>query len=291
MEDIREQSPHPCVSDSESGVSGGRSDSHFPPELFVSGRESILIRLGEEERAYRGIKQRLVSSLGLQPPADVVAVYRRNLSVSSAQANSLAFQVYLRALSTKNSGDVNVKYAWYGASKDGIGKIISHGFGHEQINRTSDALYGRGVYLSPDNSPLARVLLGKVEAIQPGSDQTHPSSDEFDSGVDSVVSPKSYIVWSTNMNTHILPEFIVSFRAAIDSTATPPIPRSPWMSFPALLTALSGLLNPHVMSSVKQHYTDFAEKRISRDELVRSIRRVAGDELLASVIKSCSAKA
>lgn len=46
-----------------------------------------------------------------------------------------------------------------------------------------------------------------------GSEQCHPSSEEFDSGVDNLSAPRKYIVWSTHMNTHILPEFVVSFRA------------------------------------------------------------------------------
>lgn len=59
---------------------------------------------------------------------------------------------------------------------------------------------------------LCRIILGKAELVQPGSKQCHPSSDEFDSGVDDLSSPKKYVVWSTHLNTHILPEFIVSFR-------------------------------------------------------------------------------
>lgn len=59
---------------------------------------------------------------------------------------------------------------------------------------------------------LCRVILGKAEAVPPGSKQCHPSSDEFDSGVDDLTSPKKYILWSTHVNTHILPEFILNFR-------------------------------------------------------------------------------
>lgn len=60
---------------------------------------------------------------------------------------------------------------------------------------------------------LCRVMLGKVEAVHPGSDQSHPSSTEFDSGVDNLKVPKRYIVWTSNMNTHILPEYIISLKA------------------------------------------------------------------------------
>lgn len=61
---------------------------------------------------------------------------------------------------------------------------------------------------------LCRVILGKMENICPGSEQYNPSSEEFDSGVDNLASPQKYIIWSSRMNTHVLPEFVVSFRAS-----------------------------------------------------------------------------
>lgn len=60
---------------------------------------------------------------------------------------------------------------------------------------------------------LCRVILGKMELVHPDTEQSHPSSEEFDSGVDNLLSPKRYIIWSTHMNTHILPEYVISFRA------------------------------------------------------------------------------
>lgn len=59
---------------------------------------------------------------------------------------------------------------------------------------------------------LCRVILGNQEEVLPGSKQLLPSSEEFDSGVDNCLAPKKYIIWSTHMNTHVLPEFIISFR-------------------------------------------------------------------------------
>lgn len=59
---------------------------------------------------------------------------------------------------------------------------------------------------------LCRVILGASELVAYGSDQFHPSSEEFDTGVDDLVSPRRLIVWSTHMNTHILPLYVVSFR-------------------------------------------------------------------------------
>lgn len=60
---------------------------------------------------------------------------------------------------------------------------------------------------------LCRVILGKPELVSFGSEQSHPSSEQYDSGIDDLSSPTRYIVWSTLMNTHVLPEYVISFRA------------------------------------------------------------------------------
>ena len=57
-----------------------------------------------------------------------------------------------------------------------------------------------------------RVILGNMELVNPGSKQFHPSGENFDSGVDDLQSPAQYIVWNMNMNTHIYPEYVVSFK-------------------------------------------------------------------------------
>lgn len=62
---------------------------------------------------------------------------------------------------------------------------------------------------------LCRVIMGKMETVLPNSEQYNPSCEEFDSGVDDLASPRKYIVWSSRMNTHILPEYVVSFKASV----------------------------------------------------------------------------
>lgn len=59
-----------------------------------------------------------------------------------------------------------------------------------------------------------RVIMGNMEVIPPGSKQRYPSSNDFDSGVDDLQQPRHYIIWNMNMNTHIYPEFVVSFKVS-----------------------------------------------------------------------------
>lgn len=61
---------------------------------------------------------------------------------------------------------------------------------------------------------LCRVILGNMEPLHPESQQWHPSDEIYDNGVDDLKNPSHYIVWNMNLNTHIYPEYVVSFRVS-----------------------------------------------------------------------------
>ncbi|XP_004298944.1 PREDICTED: probable inactive poly [ADP-ribose] polymerase SRO5 [Fragaria vesca subsp. vesca] len=298
------------VSDCESSVTSGRGGGDVSPAL-----EAGLVKLGEGDRFYDLIKKRFLASLGglLGPQVTVSAINRNSHSGFTGQARLNAFRVYLKAVEDKCGGDANVKYGWYASSsKEEISKIVSHGFGQcEKIN----GVYGRGVYLAPDDSPLecleslsadedgmrhlllCRVILGKPEVVLPGNaEQYHPSSSEFDSGVDRLSAPKKYIVWSTHMNTHILPEYVISFRAPTCLKeflkTQEPIrkPTSPWMPIPTLIGVLSKVLPQPSIALIIKYHKAHRENKISRSELIQRIRQIAGDKLLATIIKSFRTK-
>ncbi|KAL8154221.1 hypothetical protein V2J09_011981 [Rumex salicifolius] len=297
------------ASDSESCVSGSPSVSCSRPDLFNGG----LAVLDEvEDRFYGVIKERFLSGLGEKLAPTVVAIYKKNWSGNvTAQAKVQSFQIHRRFMVRQAHGDVNLKFAWFGTSRAGVERIMSHGFGLCEVNQ-NNGLYGRGVYLSPDDSTLesvqsaevdddglrhvvlCRVLLGRMEVVHPCSDQTHPSSDEFHSGVDSLESPKKYIVWSTNMNTHILPEYVVSFKVPLPlsnvNKEQVKKPTSPWMPFPALIQELSKLLPSRAVRIISKLHKDYKERKISRSQLIKHARQLAGDKLLMVVIKSWRAK-
>lgn len=59
-----------------------------------------------------------------------------------------------------------------------------------------------------------RVVMGNMELVC--SSQFHPSSEEFDSGVDKLPNPNRYVVWDMNMTSHIFPECAISFKMTSD---------------------------------------------------------------------------
>lgn len=59
---------------------------------------------------------------------------------------------------------------------------------------------------------LCKVILGRVENVPVDSKQSQPSCRQYDTGVDDISSPRKHIIWTAFMNSHIHPEYIVSFN-------------------------------------------------------------------------------
>lgn len=78
------------------------------------------------------------------------------------------------------------------------------------------------------------VILGNVEVVSPGSVQCHPSTKDFDGGVDDLQSPHHYIVWNMNVNTHIFPEYVVCFKMSLGADGGMFL----LFSFPSMFNAL-----------------------------------------------------
>ncbi|XP_030458044.1 probable inactive poly [ADP-ribose] polymerase SRO5 [Syzygium oleosum] len=301
-----DQDQDSSVSDSESIVSDDHSGNALLPFIGAG-----LMELGEGDKVHRSIKERFVSRLGaLGAQVTVVAIHRNCSSSVSARARAQAFQVYSQAVQKKGGGDTaNVRYAWYAISREEVSKIFSYGFSYSGKPRNS-GLYGCGVYFAPDNHPLecvksapadedglrhlllCQVILGKQELISFGSEQSHPSSEQYDSGVDNLSSPRRYIVWSTQVNTHVLPEYVVSFRAPhrsrglLRTLEKSRRPTSPWMPFRILILELSKILRPSDVNLISKYYRDHKAGRVSRHLLVQRVRHIAGDGLLTRIIKS-----
>jgi hypothetical protein len=183
----------------------------------------------ENEEEFAEVKAKLMKGLGLfGSGALITGIYRDSSPRGRARLQAFERQ---EQLTREARGHANVQYAWHGTSKTGVSGIILHGFGQPRTP-TNGSAYGVGVYLAPENHAdvsavyadddkngeqhilLCRVILGAAELVVQGSDQFHPSSEHFDTGADDLFAPKRLIVWSTHMNTHILPLYVVSFKLA-----------------------------------------------------------------------------
>ncbi|XP_074590840.1 putative inactive poly [ADP-ribose] polymerase SRO1 isoform X2 [Curcuma longa] len=198
------------------------------------------------------------------PTVVITAIHRCTISASRSKAFQLQEQMTKAA-----RGDANIKASWYGASAEEVAAVVSHGFGKPANARPGSPVGGFGLHLSAlpfshssaveANSGdgerhmlLCRVILGRPEKVETASEQHHPSSDEFDSGVDDTANPKHYVVWSTHMNTHIIPDFIVSYK--IPHRPRPAANSAPRLMFPHLLAEMRRILPSWMMRIAEDFY-------------------------------------
>lgn len=151
---------------------------------------------------------------------------------------------------------------------------------------------------------LCRIIVGRPEKVEAGSEQCHGSSDEFDIGVNNVVNPRQYVVWSTLMNTHVLPDAIVSYKIPkqrlqfAPRSATPPRE----LLLARLLVEFSRSLPSSTMRTLQNAYKQYQvnqekersnhglklmilfglpqERRMSKVAFIRSIRSMVDDKVL-----------
>nr|GMD98338.1 inactive poly [ADP-ribose] polymerase RCD1-like isoform X1 [Ipomoea batatas]GME00060.1 inactive poly [ADP-ribose] polymerase RCD1-like isoform X1 [Ipomoea batatas] len=272
---------------------------------------------------------------GVKPSAHayIIDVYRDTSILMKAKSELFLKQA---EIVKKLHGDANIRFAWLPSSKSVLSRIMKYGLvSCDTIQMKSPYCYGVHLvaidhteisanYCDVDENGvrhmiLCRVIMGNMEPVHLGSKQFHPSNEAFDSGVDDCQNPKHYIVWSMNMNTHIYPEYVVSFKSSSEAEGAlvesenltdisgvnnnrqillqnpqgrvlPRIPRSPWMPFPMLFDAISQEVDPERMRRINISYELFKSKKISRDDLVRKLRLTVGDTLLKNTIISLQAK-
>uniref|UniRef100_A0A7I4D572 Poly [ADP-ribose] polymerase n=1 Tax=Physcomitrium patens TaxID=3218 RepID=A0A7I4D572_PHYPA len=264
-------------SEAESGLSGQVDGPRMQSNNEVDGNrcppsypliEKLVSPVPEGTEEYENITSMFLKGLGKFGSETIVTNIYRDTS-SRGQARQQAFQKLVES-TEKTRGDANVRFAWHGTSKAGVSGIFLHGFGQPRTPKNGSA-YGVGVYLAPeershvsavyaDNDDsgeqhvvLVRVVLGTSELVKQGSDQFHPSSEKYDTGVDDLVSPKRLIVWSTHMNTHILPLYVVSFKL-------PPL----WHK---MMSAFHGKKASTIcrLASIKRHLTARKEFQVSEN--------------------------
>ncbi|XP_031501942.1 inactive poly [ADP-ribose] polymerase RCD1-like isoform X2 [Nymphaea colorata] len=323
------------------------------PDLKLMNEKLVL---PVNDAKFNEIKSTFLAGFGALISAScIIGIYCNPFTNNFANAKLQSFQNQIE-ITRRKHGIANVRRAWFPVAKGAL-EIMLHGFGHIELPSCRMA-HGIGVHLLPANcSPisanfvdgdenhvqhmvLCRVIMGNMEQVPQGSKQFQPSNEEFDSGVDDIEKPNYYIVWNCHMNTHIYPEYLVSFVVPPDSkgrfagvcqnhckhelsqatnlthhrdqSASPQqlsstiesgerttsghslrpskAPTSAWMSFPMLLDAISTKISSSNKNLVDTYYHKFKCKNIARDDFIKKLRSIVGDEVLISTLKSFKCK-
>ncbi|KAG9154008.1 hypothetical protein Leryth_000513 [Lithospermum erythrorhizon] len=220
--------------DAEDVISSVRENEHFVEDCEESKRmvdvpKKIVPKV--EHLDADAVKKMFSRGIGSFVGGEIVALHCGSSAVAEGRRELFQKQV---DIVKRLRGDANVHYAWLPFPKGAVDSAMNYGLGCHMTSNIMSS-YGIGVHLIPvsctnisetlfdvdengmGNVLLCRVIMGTMEHVHPASKQFHPSSDDYDSGVDDRQNPKQYIVWSMNMNTHIYPEYAVSFKIPSDS--------------------------------------------------------------------------
>ncbi|KAL6979910.1 hypothetical protein U1Q18_021566 [Sarracenia purpurea var. burkii] len=321
-----------CVRGFDTKVDESVWGNQHKEKNLVAGSDAIH---GEMDSAT--VRKMFFMGMGSFTGVDIVDAYRGSSAWMQARLELFQKQV---EITKKYRGDANVRHAWLPSTKGALCSIMMYGLGHCGTSETKSK-YGIGVHLLPTNCTITRasccdvdengvrymvfcrVIMGNMELLQAGSEQFHPSSEDFDSGIDDLQNPMNYIVWNVNKSTHIYPEYAVSFKLSSDikgflvqsqrkldsssarllldsspaqlgcpqvaaatlGSSTTRTPKTPWMHFRSLFAAFSNKIPPKDMEAVETNYNLFLRKKTSRVDFIEKLRSIVGDSLLKSTVK------
>ncbi|KAK1366969.1 Poly [ADP-ribose] polymerase [Heracleum sosnowskyi] len=271
--------------------------------------------MGEGGKAGSMVKNLFLNWPGIRGiGAEITGIHQltRTAEVDKARYEGFLKQVEITKAAR---GEANVTFAWVKCSSEGVERILNHGFSGPAKGSLGEA-YGVGIYLSPFRSTrisvmpqdagenhviMCRVILGKCEKIQAGSQQLYPSSVEYDTGVDDVSNPKWYIVWGANMNTHILPECVVSYKHTRNisgqlsgtqwfgqASARPSLTWMPKVADAMTAKFFAKLLHSLPSSKIPELQTlcnTYKAGKVPKGIFMKKLRSVVGDQMLRTAIQ------
>ncbi|KAK1288490.1 Inactive poly [ADP-ribose] polymerase RCD1 [Acorus calamus] len=262
-----------------------------PPPLDEAVAERVLVGVPlmkvERGRAdFEAVKELFLEGLGtFMMFGTVFGIFQHVPARESGWAWWQAFEESVES-TRRQRGAANVRRGWIGCSRERVGEILVNGFGRGggSSNRagviclsSEDHSYMSLKSCDVDDDDLhyimlCRIIMGNMEEMQPGN-QFRPHQENFDSAVDNLEKPKCYMIWSSQ--TKVIPN-----RALRTGNR----PRSPWMSIPALLSAIANQITPATRAALDLHHDAFRRGEISRHEFIRRMRNLTGDRLLSTTI-------
>ncbi|KAJ8762460.1 hypothetical protein K2173_007899 [Erythroxylum novogranatense] len=279
-----------------------RQDFVNLPEVETSRWPSTRL-LPEGEIVFSMYKDFFLSGMrGVDPGVTITAIYQCTRVGPLEKARYEVFEKQTE-LTRALRGSCNTVYAWHGASAKVVDNILAYGFGVQGKNSAGVEPYRSGILLSPLALPfesaklaeadskgekhvmLCKVILGNVEKVELRSKQFYPSSVHYDNGADDPRNPKWYTVWSSNMNSHIIPECVLSFKLSNSVQGHVRSLTSLRYSLQELCKKIRNLLPPSKCQEVETLYNASKDGKLAKNILIRRLRQVAGDEVLKTAIQ------
>ncbi|KAI3779377.1 hypothetical protein L2E82_09093 [Cichorium intybus] len=112
-------------SDSESNNEAA-VPSYWQSAIFRKKNQLMVQRVKKRSSDYVNLRRGFVNGTrNFEKHIDVVGIYKKNYEWSVMDdAREEAFRVFTAAVARRNGGDLNIKYGWYGGSREQIREIL-----------------------------------------------------------------------------------------------------------------------------------------------------------------------
>uniref|UniRef100_A0A6L2JZX1 Probable inactive poly [ADP-ribose] polymerase SRO2 n=1 Tax=Tanacetum cinerariifolium TaxID=118510 RepID=A0A6L2JZX1_TANCI len=250
---------------------------------YLQNDELMVDRLEEGNHDYDILKRSFIGGTKKSGKnINVVGIYKKNYDKSVMDvARFDTFKVYASAVASKNSGEVNIRYGWYGGSRDEICEVLKHGFRRFMNKKMS---YGRGVCISLANSPIKStqllidfVLHSRIGVSDIGYGTNNmleqwketKQDDEYDTYDDDMYEKNNMIHHlqaicdDLDIMLRVSKDPIEGEQVNIQVSQTARIPTSLYMSFNGFIRQLTNYLSSLKMVSIKKLHQAYSMIRIS----------------------------
>ncbi|KAK1555337.1 hypothetical protein Q3G72_025040 [Acer saccharum] len=230
--------------------------------------------LREAERVYSLIRNYFLDGIKtIDAGATITAIHQ---CTRAGHLERARFEVFKKQIEITKAarGASNTVYVWYGTSTGGVESILAYCFGMPSKIST----YGVGIYLSPIGLPSLSAKLAEAD------------QNDFDSGSDDPKSLNWYIVWSSNMNRHIIPECVVSYKPSgyLQGQSRGAHTFTKY-SLEKLFSKMKSSLSPSKLQEVINLYHNYKDGKIAKYNFFKQLRLVAGYETLLSTTQQICA--
>ncbi|KAK1629955.1 hypothetical protein QYE76_004270 [Lolium multiflorum] len=136
-----------------------------------------------------------------------------------------------------------------------------------------------------------RVIMGNMEAVTSGSQDSFPSSGIYDSGVDDCSNPKCYVMWASHVNTYPYSFRISYYLLGFKGLWFHPSPKEVAMDISTLqpVRVLFAIIQENISSVAREllfhHYEELKDNEITREEMVKKITIIVGEKLILESLK------
>ncbi|KAJ3699376.1 hypothetical protein LUZ61_003081 [Rhynchospora tenuis] len=274
-----------------------------PPSLSAADmlRKKIVL-VEKDSQMFLSVQNIFLSGLGpFAAPDIVLKIYRYQPDASDNLALS-RLEEFEKMIALAGRKGVEVVSGWFGCGKRDMARVLIHGF------RT----FGTDLYLMPQNRAFSCVSLSDID--EKGMQymllcRVIPKFPREGNELNS----KYYVVPLVDSESVIYPEYVVCFkfssvvqeylmglnckqlferrvtRFASDlpnyhMMLSKEGPKSPWMSFANLFAEIQDEICPVARELLSLHYDELKNRKITREDLVKKIRIIVGDQLLRATL-------